>query len=177
MLRHLVSLGIKHKSGRYDILECHGVENHRGNSVKRKEPATGLVNTLVDEVSGEGLTPVYQVTVLERIVNLGIGHRAGVKPHVNKVRLTLHGLARRGDKYDIVDIWTVKVYSVVVLLRHVTYHEALLLERVRRHHTGLDGLLDFCIQFLYAGCQLIVLFSSNIRSFLAVLLMNQESNG
>ena len=72
--------------------------------MQREEPATCLVDTLIDEVGGEGFALVNQVAVLKRKVNLGVRHRTGVEPHVNEVSLTLHGLAIVRDEYDIVHI-------------------------------------------------------------------------
>ena len=76
MLRHLVALGIEHQTAGDDVLEGHRVENHRGNGMQRKEPAACLVDTLVDEVAGEGGTFVDENAVFERIVNLSVGHGA-----------------------------------------------------------------------------------------------------
>ena len=74
MLRHLVALGVEHQSRRDNVLEGYTVENHRCNGVQGEEPSACLVHTFVDEVGRECLVVVYQLTVLERIVNLGVGH-------------------------------------------------------------------------------------------------------
>ena len=81
-----------------------------------EEPSTGLVHTLVDEVCGERLVLIDSVTILERIVNLGIWHRTRVEPHVNEVTLTLHFLTCRRHQEDIVDVRAMEVYLIVVLL-------------------------------------------------------------
>ena len=116
MLGHLVTLGIQHQSAGDHVLEGDGIEDHRGDGMQGKEPSTGLVDTLVDEVGGERLVLVYRLTVLERIVNLGVWHRTGVEPHVNEVALTLHPLSCRRDEEDIVHIRAVEVYLIIVLL-------------------------------------------------------------
>ena len=61
--------------------------------MKREEPSTCLVNTLIDEITWECGAVVDEFAVFERIVELCVRHGATVEPHVNKVRLTLHGLS------------------------------------------------------------------------------------
>ena len=85
MLRHLVTLGIEHKTRRNHVLESNAVENHRSNGVQGKEPTTRLVDTLVDEIAGESNAFVDEFGIFERIVYLSIRHRTRVKPHVNQV--------------------------------------------------------------------------------------------
>ena len=116
--------------------------------MQRKEPSTRLVNTLVDEVTGEGCAVVNEFLVFKGIVLLGVWHRAAVEPHVYEVALALHRLATLADQDDVIDIRTVQVNLVVVLFRHVTRHKAILLQRIVLHDASLDGFLDFIVQFL-----------------------------
>ena len=74
MLRHLIALGIKHETATDNVLEGYGIEDHRGNGMKRKEPAACLVDTFVDEVAGESNTLVDEFGVFKRIVYLSIRH-------------------------------------------------------------------------------------------------------
>ena len=129
-----------------------------------EEPATSLVNALVDEVSREELrrdSHAFVVAVnkslaillcaarhltLKRIVELCVRHRTRVEPNVDEVALAVHRLTLVVNEYDIVYIRTVEVYAVVVLLRVVARYEAFVLKRVRRHNTGSHSLLYFSIK-------------------------------
>ena len=115
MLAHLVALGVENKAGGNHVLERHTVKHHRGYGVKREEPASRLVNALVDEVGGESQPLVNQFPVLKRIVYLSVGHGARVEPHVYQVCLAPHRLAALAHKHDVVNIRAVHVYPVVVL--------------------------------------------------------------
>ena len=127
VLRHLVALGIEHESGGNDVLEGHRVEHHRGDGMQGEEPTACLVDTLVDEVGGEGQMLVDGVAVLEGIVHLCVGHSTRVEPHVDEVALAVHGLALLAHEDDVVDIGAVQVDAVVVLARHIAHDEALVL--------------------------------------------------
>ena len=116
-----------------------------------KEPATCLVNALIDEIAGEGRVLVDEFGIFERIVYLGIRHGAGVKPNVNQVGLTLHGLTGSTYQHDVVHIRTVQVYLVVVLLRHIARHKAGILQGIRLHEACLHRFLDFIVQLLNAA--------------------------
>ena len=70
------------------------VEQRGRQHVQRVEPAAGLADVLDDEVAG--VVAVEPVRVLERVVHLGVRHRAGLKPAVQDLRHPAHGrLARR----------------------------------------------------------------------------------
>ena len=114
-----------------------------------KEPATGLIYTFVDKVTGEGNTLVNQILILEWIVNLGVWHRTGVEPDINQICLTLHRLATLTDEYDMVYIRTMQIDLVIVLLAHIAEHKAIILQRITLHHTSLHSLLDLVIEFLH----------------------------
>ncbi len=182
MLRHLVALGIEHETGGDDVLEGYRTEHHRGDGVEREEPAARLVDALVDEVGGEEgwrngrtlvgavnqLTAVFGLALaggfqtlginlaLEGVVQLGVGHGAGVEPHVDEVALAVHGLAVVAHEHDAVDVRAVQVNLVVVFLREVAHHEALVLEGVRRHEAGLDSFLDLIVELLDGADALLV---------------------
>ncbi len=115
--------------------------------MQREEPSAGLVDTLGDEVGGEHLAEL--VGVLERIVYLGVRHRARIEPHVDQVALALHRLALRRGEHYAVDIGTVQVDvgGRVVLLRHVAHAEVLI--RVLGHVAGGDTLLDLGDELLH----------------------------
>ena len=53
--------------------------------MEREEPSACLVHALSDEVGGEACPVVNLFGVFEGIVELSIGHRAGVEPDVDKV--------------------------------------------------------------------------------------------
>ena len=148
MFRHLVALCIKHQTGGDNILESNRVEDHRSDGVQRKEPATCLVDALVDVVSGIELSVVHQFAVLKRIVHLSVRHGADVEPHVDEVGLTLHRLACGRHQFNIVHVRTVHVDTVIVLLAHVAGHEAFLLQRVALHDASLDSILNLIVELL-----------------------------
>ena len=83
--------------------------------VKRVEPASGLVNSLRDEVGGAAELRRIQSTE----TFLSVRHRAGVEPNIDKVCLTGHLLSGRTDKEYVIDIRPVEIYLVVVLLAHI----------------------------------------------------------
>ena len=70
---------------------------------QRVEPAAGLVDRLADEVGREAL--LEQLLVLERVVELGERHRAGVEPGVDRLDDPPHlrpaGLAAQDDLVDV----------------------------------------------------------------------------
>ena len=99
--------------------------------MEREEPPARLVDPFGDEVRGEGTTAVQQFLILKGIVELCEGHSTRVKPHVDEVCLTAHGLARGRDQDDIIDIGAVQVDLIVVLLR--IYPRGEVLPGVSRH--------------------------------------------
>ena len=84
--------------------------------MQSEEPSSCLVNALVDEVCRISKCLVYSLLVLKWIMYLSIRHRAGVKPHINKVSLSVQRFARLAYKHDIVYIRTMHVYLFIVLL-------------------------------------------------------------
>ena len=110
-----------------------------------EEPTTSLVNALVDKVGGESTILVDGITVFEGIVLLCVWHSTRIKPNVDEVSLTLHGLACRRNQRDIVDIGTMHVNAIVVLLTHIARYEAFLLEGIRWHYTSCDSFLNLVI--------------------------------
>ena len=87
---------------------------------------------------------------LEWIVKLSIRHRTRIEPNINKVALTIHWLSFFVYQNDIVDIWTMEVYLIIVLLTVVARNEALILHRIALHNACRNSLLYFSIQFLKA---------------------------
>ena len=119
--------------------------------MQSEEPTTSLVHALVDEVGRECLLLVNELMVLERIVNLSVRHRTRVEPNINQIALTLHRLTRFRNQHDIIYIRTVQINLVVVLLRHIARHKALLLQRVACHYASSHCLLYLVVEFLYAS--------------------------
>ena len=113
-----------------------------------EEPTTCLVNTLGYEVGGEADTVVQFLLVLEGIVNLRIRHGTRVEPHIDEVKFTGEHCPTLAYQLDVVYIGTVQVYLVIILLRHVARHKALILQGVAFHHTGRNGLLYLVVKFL-----------------------------
>ncbi len=150
-LRHLHPVLVKHQAVGDDSLEGDRVEDHRGYGVKGEEPAACLVNALGYEVGGEDLATVERLLVLERIVYLGVRHRAAVEPHVHEVRLTPQHCPTLPHEQYLVNERAVKVYTVVVLLAHIPRDEAALLQRVTGHHASRHSLLYLAVQLLEAA--------------------------
>ena len=86
--RHLVAVLVEHQAVGDHILVSHAIETHRGNSVQREEPATGLVDAFSDEVGRERKT-----RLVSHVMILGVRHSARVEPHVDEVGLAEHFLA------------------------------------------------------------------------------------
>ena len=98
--------------------------------MKREEPASRLVNTLVDEIGGERLVLVNGITIFKWVMNLCIGHRTRVEPHINEVCLTLHRLTGSTNKNDIVYIRAVEIYLIIIFLRHISRNETFVLQGI-----------------------------------------------
>ena len=81
---------------RYEIALGHvaGAVEQRGEGVQGVEPAARLVDGLADEVGGEALGE--ELLVLERVVRLRVGHRAGVEPRVGDLGRAAHLAAAVG---------------------------------------------------------------------------------
>ena len=73
--------------------ERRSVEQRRGEHVQRVEPAAGLADVLADEIRREVL--LEPLRVLERVVQLREGHRAGLEPAVEDVFDAPHRRAAR----------------------------------------------------------------------------------
>ena len=80
-LRHLLALGVEDQAEADAVAVAGGVEEQGRLGEQRVEPAAGLVDRLADEVGREAL--LEQLLVLERVVELGEGHRAAVVPGVD----------------------------------------------------------------------------------------------
>ena len=94
-LRHLGAVLVKHQAVADDGLVGNGMLHHRADGMEGEEPSARLVDALGDEVGGIDGAAIDEFLVLEGIVHLGEGHSAAVEPHVDEVRLALHGLTRR----------------------------------------------------------------------------------
>jgi hypothetical protein len=78
------------------FLKAGTVEQRGGQHVHGVEPAAGLADVLDDEVAREvrlrtAGSAVEPVPVLERVVHLGVRHRAGVEPDIQHVLDPAHG--------------------------------------------------------------------------------------
>ena len=147
-LRHFLTVFVQNETIRNHRLESYAVKHHRCDGMERKEPTARLVYALGDEVGGINRAVVEQFLVLKRIVDLGIRHGTRVKPNVDKVGFAVHRRAGGRNQNDVVDIRTVEVDEVVVFATVIAGNETFVFERIGRHHTGGDSLLDFVIKFL-----------------------------
>jgi hypothetical protein len=104
-LRHLLALRIEDQAEADAVAVARGVEEQHRLGEQGVEPAPGLVDRLADEVGGEALPE--ELLVLERVMELGEGHRPGVEPRIDHGRDPAHpalaalGLAGEGDLVDV----------------------------------------------------------------------------
>ena len=93
------------------LLERRPVEQRGREHVHQVEPAAGLPDVLDDEVAR--VVVLEPVAVLERVVHLGVRHRAGVEPDVEDVGDPAHGRAAgrvvRVRPSQLVDVRPVQV--------------------------------------------------------------------
>ena len=75
--------------------------------MKGKEPSTGLIHPFCDEIGREVL--LENVLIFERVMPLGIGHGAAIKPHINKVEFAGHGLTRGTHQGNAVHVRAVQI--------------------------------------------------------------------
>ena len=139
---HLVTVLIEHESVRDDILIGYRAFDHRVDSMERKEPTTGLVHTLGNEVGG-----TRGVCVLKRIVILCIRHGAGVEPHVDKVQFTFHRFAGRRNEDDIIYVRTVEIDDRGIIISFGIVTHFMLRPGVGFHEACFHRFLDFIEQF------------------------------
>ncbi len=93
-LGHLLPVGAQHDAVADDVAEGRAVEQRRGQDVEHVEPAARLADVLHDEV--RGVVGVEPLAVLERVVDLAVGHRSGVEPDIEHVLDAAHGRPPRG---------------------------------------------------------------------------------
>ena len=107
-LRHLLALGVEDQAEADAVAVAGGVEEQGRLGEQRVEPAAGLVDRLADEVGREAL--LEQLLVLERVVELGEGHRAAVVPGVDHRLDPAHLPPALGAvEDDLVDVGAVQV--------------------------------------------------------------------
>ena len=116
-----------------------------------EEPAAGLVHTFGNEVGGKHGAVFDQFLVLEGVVHLGVGHGAGIEPHIDEVRFAAHGLAGFGHKDEIVHVGAVEVNLLVIGLGVVAGHEAFVAQRVGGHEACSNRFIQFIVELLYAA--------------------------
>ena len=83
-LGHLLAVRSHHHAVDDDVAESRLVVEGRGQHCQGVEPAAGLVQALGDELRREA--GLEHLLVLERIVQLGVGHGAGLEPAVQHLR-------------------------------------------------------------------------------------------
>ena len=79
-LRHLLAVLVEQERQAHHVAVRRPAEHERVHREQRVEPAARLVDRLADEVGREA--PLEDLGVLERVVPLRGGHRAGVEPRV-----------------------------------------------------------------------------------------------
>ena len=116
--------------------------------MESEEPSASLIDTFSDEVGWIACTIVENLLIFKWIVDLCVRHRTTVKPHVYKVGLALHWLARWTHEHDVIDIRTMQVDLLIVVLCHLAWLKALVLVWVARHETSSNGFLDLVVELL-----------------------------
>ena len=107
-LRHLLAVPV-HDVGQADAVPVRDAVRHQSRDrVERVEPAAGLVDRLADVVGGEA--GLEQLPVLERVVELRVGHRPGIEPAVDHLRDAPPGAPGFGvHEGDLVDGGTMEI--------------------------------------------------------------------
>ena len=150
-LGHFVTVFVQHETIADNRFERDLVKDHGGNGMEREEPTTGLVHAFCDEIGGEEVTLVKFFLVLKRIVQLSVGHGAGIEPNVNEVSLAAHGSTGGRNEHNLINVGAVQVNAVIVLSAEVSRNKTFLLQRIRFHETALYALFDFCIELFQRG--------------------------
>ena len=109
-LGHLLAVGGKDKAVYHTVLEGGTVKEGGCQNGEGVEPASGLVQSLGDEVRREVAFQV--VLVLEGIVVLGVGHGARLKPAVQHLRDAGHGAAAVTGNGNLVHKVLVEVFWI-----------------------------------------------------------------
>ena len=148
MFRHFVALRVEHQTRRNHVFEGDRVENHRGDGVQREEPTARLIDALVDEIGRERQFFVDGIGIFKGIMHLRVRHCARIEPNVDEVGFAFHRLAIGGRQHYFIDIRTMQVDFVVVRLRHIANHKALVFQWVTSHYACLNRLFDFVVKFL-----------------------------
>ena len=146
-LAHLVAVLVEHKSVGDDALESGSSAYHRMYRVQGIEPAARLVDTFGDEVGGAA--EIRAVDAAK--ASLGIRHRTGIEPYVDKVALAGHLPARRAHEEDVVDVGPVEIDAVVVILAHVCRIESLVFKGIGGHYACCNRFLDLLVELLGAA--------------------------
>ena len=73
-LRHLIAFLVEHQAVGNNGFIGDRIEEHHGNGVEGKEPATGLVHSFGNEIRRKIIIQI--ILVFKRIMELGIGHCA-----------------------------------------------------------------------------------------------------
>ena len=79
-LGHLHTVGPKHDPVSHTVTERRAIEQRGGEYMQGVKPAARLTDVFDDEVSG--VVVFEPVLIFERIVHLGVGHRARLEPAV-----------------------------------------------------------------------------------------------
>mmetsp|Transcript_20911 Transcript_20911/g.40517 ORF Transcript_20911/g.40517 Transcript_20911/m.40517 type:complete len:374 (-) Transcript_20911:867-1988(-) len=107
-LGHLLAVSRQHQPVDDEILEGGLAKESRGDDHERVEPSACLVESLGDEVGGE--LGFEALLVLERVVELAVGHGSGLEPAVEDFGGALHGGVpfapgvRDGDMVNLVAV-------------------------------------------------------------------------
>ena len=160
------------------------IKHHCWNGMQGEEPTARLVYTFVDEVGrivsrrhrdaligrGDKLSTIFDFALaccfqcfrgkftLKWIVLLSIRHRARVKPNVNQIALTLHGFAILVDQNDIIYVWAMQVYLIIIFFWIVAWNKAIVFQRIALHDSCSHTLLYLSIEFFYASYALLIAF-------------------
>ena len=113
-LTHLFPVLIQYQAHDDHVLVSRTVEQQGRLRMEGIEPSSGLIHSLRNKCRG---IPFFkQFLVFKRIMQLGIGHCAGIKPAVDHFRHTLHGFAAvRAGNLIGVDIRAVKLHIQRIL--------------------------------------------------------------
>ena len=136
-LRHLIPILIQDETIGDHVLVGDTVKEHRRKGMEGKEPPSSLVHSLGNEVGREVAPLIHHLAVLKGVVQLCVGHRPGVKPHIDEICLPDHRSSLAVAEDQVVHIGSVEIDPLVIIVRILAYDKASIGKGVALHQPPL----------------------------------------
>ena len=136
-LRHLIPILIQDETIGDHVLVGDAVKEHCRKGMEGKEPSSRLVHSLGNEVGREVAPLIHHLAVLKGVVQLSVGHRPGVKPHIDEVGLPDHRLPLAVAEGQVVHIGSVEIDPLVILVRILAHDKASIGQGIAFHQPPL----------------------------------------